>query len=67
LFSAWDFTPFVETNPQIAWSLMETIAERLASRLASTACWVCAAAYGQRFPWRVAKCQYAYELRLPPE
>lgn len=28
--SAWDFRPFVEANPQIAWPIIETIAERLA-------------------------------------
>ena len=27
--SAWDFRPFVEANPQIAWQIMETNAERL--------------------------------------
>jgi CRP/FNR family transcriptional regulator, cyclic AMP receptor protein len=28
--SAWDFRPFVEENPQIAWPIMETMAQRLA-------------------------------------
>ena len=27
--SAWDFRPFVEANPQIAWPIMETMAQRL--------------------------------------
>jgi CRP/FNR family transcriptional regulator, cyclic AMP receptor protein len=28
--SAWDFRPFVEANPQVAWPIMETMAHRLA-------------------------------------
>ena len=32
--SAWDFRPFVEANPQIAWPIMETMAERLADNAA---------------------------------
>lgn len=27
--SAWDFRPFVEANPQVAWPIMETMAQRL--------------------------------------
>jgi CRP/FNR family transcriptional regulator, cyclic AMP receptor protein len=27
---AWDFKPFVEENPQIAWPMMETMAQRIA-------------------------------------
>jgi CRP/FNR family transcriptional regulator, cyclic AMP receptor protein len=27
---AWDFRPFVEANPQIAWPIMESMAQRLA-------------------------------------
>jgi CRP/FNR family cyclic AMP-dependent transcriptional regulator len=27
---AWDFRPFVEANPQVAWPIMETMAQRLA-------------------------------------
>ena len=27
--SAWDFRPFVEANPQIAWPMLETMAQRL--------------------------------------
>jgi CRP/FNR family transcriptional regulator, cyclic AMP receptor protein len=33
--SAWDFKPFVEENPQIAWSIMKTMEERLAENAAS--------------------------------
>jgi CRP/FNR family transcriptional regulator, cyclic AMP receptor protein len=32
--SAWDFKPFVEANPQVAWPIMETMAERLAQNAA---------------------------------
>jgi CRP/FNR family cyclic AMP-dependent transcriptional regulator len=32
--SAWDFRPFVEENPQVAWPIMETMAERLAANAA---------------------------------
>jgi CRP/FNR family transcriptional regulator, cyclic AMP receptor protein len=32
--SAWDFRPFVEANPQIAWPIMKTMAERLADNAA---------------------------------
>jgi CRP/FNR family transcriptional regulator, cyclic AMP receptor protein len=28
--SAWDFRPFVEANPQVAWPILETMAHRLA-------------------------------------
>jgi CRP/FNR family cyclic AMP-dependent transcriptional regulator len=28
--SAWEFRPFVESNPQVAWPIMETMAQRLA-------------------------------------
>jgi CRP-like cAMP-binding protein len=27
---AWEFRPFVEANPQVAWPIMETMAQRLA-------------------------------------
>jgi CRP/FNR family transcriptional regulator, cyclic AMP receptor protein len=27
---AWDFKPFVEENPQIAWPMMQTMAQRIA-------------------------------------
>jgi CRP/FNR family transcriptional regulator, cyclic AMP receptor protein len=27
---AWDFRPFVEANPQIAWPIMESMAQRIA-------------------------------------
>ena len=28
--AAWEFRPFVERNPKVAWSLLETLAQRLA-------------------------------------
>jgi CRP/FNR family transcriptional regulator, cyclic AMP receptor protein len=31
--SAWDFRPFVETNPQVAWPIMETMAQRLSQTI----------------------------------
>ena len=26
---AWDFRPFVEANPEIAWPIMESMAQRI--------------------------------------
>ena len=31
---AWEFRPFVEANPQIAWPIMESMAQRLADNTA---------------------------------
>ena len=31
---AWEFRPFVEANPQIAWPIMESMAQRLADNAA---------------------------------
>ena len=33
--SAWDFRPFVEANPRVAWPIMETMAERIAANAAA--------------------------------
>lgn len=33
--TAWEFRPFVEDNPKVAWSLLETLARRMAQAPAS--------------------------------
>ncbi len=33
---AWEFRPFVEANPQVAWPIMESMAQRLADNAGAT-------------------------------